>query len=180
MSAKSLCPHRLMSKSPWCLFSSLHPEMPFFVVGQTNTSFSLVYLPTTLGPHPPAPPEDPFATTEGSGSIAPELDLFAMRPTDSSAITPPASAEELAAAPVPAPTAASTTITTTTADNTDTTTTESSAAPTLDIFGGKVLSLSLCFSLHYEKENVALDDDDDDDDKQEINPVPLSYRLFNS
>ncbi|XP_030248432.1 clathrin coat assembly protein AP180 isoform X12 [Sparus aurata] len=36
---------------------------------------------------------DPFATTEGSGDIAPELDLFAMRPTDtvSAAIIPPTS-----------------------------------------------------------------------------------------
>ncbi|XP_043974095.1 clathrin coat assembly protein AP180 isoform X7 [Gambusia affinis] len=37
---------------------------------------------------------DPFATTEGSSRIAPELDLFAMRPSDSeaaTAITPPTS-----------------------------------------------------------------------------------------
>ncbi|XP_053736518.1 clathrin coat assembly protein AP180 isoform X8 [Synchiropus splendidus] len=36
---------------------------------------------------------DPFATTEGSADIAPEMDLFAMRPAESSAtaITPPSS-----------------------------------------------------------------------------------------
>ncbi|CAG6015999.1 unnamed protein product [Menidia menidia] len=83
---------------------------------------------------------DPFATTEGSADIAPELDLFAMRPTDtgaSAAITPPTSSEAPTiiapiAAPIAAPTPSSTTTTTTT---TDTTTTESAAAPTLDIFG---------------------------------------------
>eukprot|EP00066_Takifugu_rubripes_P014385 XP_011603651.1 PREDICTED: clathrin coat assembly protein AP180 [Takifugu rubripes] len=87
---------------------------------------------------------DPFATTEGSGNIAPELDLFAMRPSDTGGATPSASTEEPPvvtpiAAPIPAPTASSTTITTTTADTadtTDTTTTESAAAPPLDIFGG--------------------------------------------
>uniref|UniRef100_A0A674NCC0 Clathrin coat assembly protein AP180 n=1 Tax=Takifugu rubripes TaxID=31033 RepID=A0A674NCC0_TAKRU len=86
---------------------------------------------------------DPFATTEGSGNIAPELDLFAMRPSDTGGATPSASTEEPPvvtpiAAPIPAPTASSTTITTTTADTadtTDTTTTESAAAPPLDIFG---------------------------------------------
>ncbi|XP_014872897.1 clathrin coat assembly protein AP180 isoform X2 [Poecilia latipinna] len=85
---------------------------------------------------------DPFATTEGSSSIAPELDLFAMRPSDSeaaTAITPPTSSEAptviapIAAPAAPAPSSATTTTTTTT--TTDTTTTESAAAPTLDIFG---------------------------------------------
>ncbi|XP_035528320.1 clathrin coat assembly protein AP180 [Morone saxatilis] len=83
---------------------------------------------------------DPFATTEGSADIAPELDLFAMRPTDtvSTTITPPTSSEAptivvpIAAPAAPTPSSTTTTTTTTT---TDTTTTESAAAPTLDIFG---------------------------------------------
>uniref|UniRef100_A0A674MFX0 Synaptosome associated protein 91 n=1 Tax=Takifugu rubripes TaxID=31033 RepID=A0A674MFX0_TAKRU len=111
------------------------------LVGLTNAFSFLVYLLPTLRHHPP--PKDPFATTEGSGNIAPELDLFAMRPSDTGGATPSASTEEPPvvtpiAAPIPAPTASSTTITTTTADTadtTDTTTTESAAAPPLDIFG---------------------------------------------
>lgn len=84
--------------------------------------------------------EDPFATTEGSGDIAPELDLFAMMPTDTgaTAITPPTSSEApTIVAPIAAPAAPtpSSTTTTTTTTTTDTTTTESAAAPTLDIFG---------------------------------------------
>ncbi|KAM8868934.1 clathrin coat assembly protein AP180-like isoform 5-T5 [Spinachia spinachia] len=92
---------------------------------------------------------DPFATTEGSGAIAQELDLFAMMPTDTeaSAVTPPTSSEAptivapiaapAALAAPAAPTLSSTTTTTTTTDTTTTTTTttESPAAPTLDIFG---------------------------------------------
>ncbi|XP_036931034.1 clathrin coat assembly protein AP180 isoform X5 [Acanthopagrus latus] len=83
---------------------------------------------------------DPFATTEGSGDIAPELDLFAMRPTDTAptAIIPPTSSEApTIVAPIAAPAAPtpSSTTTTTTTTTTDTTTTESAAAPTLDIFG---------------------------------------------
>ncbi|XP_019124739.1 clathrin coat assembly protein AP180 isoform X2 [Larimichthys crocea] len=83
---------------------------------------------------------DPFATTEGSADIAPELDLFAMRPSDSgsTAITPPTSSEApTIVAPIAAPAAPtpSSTTTTTTTTTTDTTTTESAAAPTLDIFG---------------------------------------------
>ncbi|XP_024123425.1 clathrin coat assembly protein AP180 isoform X4 [Oryzias melastigma] len=72
---------------------------------------------------------DPFATTEGSADIAPELDLFAMKPADTgaaAAITPPTSNEApTIIAPIAAPTPST---------NTDTTT-ESAAAPTLDIFG---------------------------------------------
>ncbi|XP_029928283.1 clathrin coat assembly protein AP180 isoform X2 [Myripristis murdjan] len=83
---------------------------------------------------------DPFATTEGSADIAPELDLFAMRPADTGAatVTPPTSSEAptiaapIAALAVPTPSSTTTTTTTTT---TDTTTTESAAAPALDIFG---------------------------------------------
>uniref|UniRef100_A0A4W6E2V7 Clathrin coat assembly protein AP180 n=1 Tax=Lates calcarifer TaxID=8187 RepID=A0A4W6E2V7_LATCA len=81
---------------------------------------------------------DPFATTEGSADIAPELDLFAMRPSDTgaaAAITPPTSSEApTIVAPIAAP-AAPTPSSTTTTTTTDTTTTESAAAPTLDIFG---------------------------------------------
>ncbi|GLD48744.1 clathrin coat assembly protein AP180 isoform X1 [Lates japonicus] len=82
---------------------------------------------------------DPFATTEGSADIAPELDLFAMRPSDTgataaTAITPPTSSEApTIVAPIAAPAAPTPSSTTTT--TTDTTTTESAAAPTLDIFG---------------------------------------------
>ncbi|XP_034554614.1 clathrin coat assembly protein AP180 [Notolabrus celidotus] len=81
---------------------------------------------------------DPFATTEGSGDIAPEMDLFAMKPTSTgaTAVTPPPSSEAptiiAPIAPPADPTPSSTTTTTTT---TDTTTTESAAAPTLDLFG---------------------------------------------
>ncbi|XP_028326081.1 clathrin coat assembly protein AP180 isoform X11 [Gouania willdenowi] len=89
---------------------------------------------------------DPFATTEGSADIAPELDLFAMKPTDSGAaaaaaaaaaatdVPPPTSSEALTIiAPIAAPTPSSTT--TTTDSTTTAATTESAAAPTLDIFG---------------------------------------------
>ncbi|XP_032373901.1 clathrin coat assembly protein AP180 isoform X3 [Etheostoma spectabile] len=72
---------------------------------------------------------DPFATTEGSGDIAPELDLFAMRPTDTgaTATTPPTSSEApTIVVPIAAPAALT---------PSSTTTTESAAAPTLDIFG---------------------------------------------
>ncbi|XP_070691211.1 clathrin coat assembly protein AP180-like [Pempheris klunzingeri] len=81
---------------------------------------------------------DPFATTEGSADIAPELDLFAMRPTDTgaTAITPPTSSEApTIVAPIAVPAAPTPSSTTTTTTTTDTTTTESAAAPTLDIFG---------------------------------------------
>uniref|UniRef100_H3C286 Clathrin coat assembly protein AP180 n=1 Tax=Tetraodon nigroviridis TaxID=99883 RepID=H3C286_TETNG len=93
----------------------------------------------------PASPQDPFATTEGSGSIAPELDLFAMRPADPGAVTPPASTEEPTAepssSPLPvlkdatanntSPAAGATTVAAASAPAA----TESGAAPTLDIFG---------------------------------------------
>ncbi|XP_053736512.1 clathrin coat assembly protein AP180 isoform X3 [Synchiropus splendidus] len=84
---------------------------------------------------------DPFATTEGSADIAPEMDLFAMRPAESSAtaITPPSSSEApTIVAPIAAPTPSSSSTTTTT---TDTTTTESAAAPTLDLFGDMFQSM---------------------------------------
>ncbi|XP_077454421.1 clathrin coat assembly protein AP180 isoform X4 [Stigmatopora argus] len=81
---------------------------------------------------------DPFATTEGSADIAPGLDLFAMKPTDTgaTAITPPTSSEAPPiATPVAAPAAAPTPSIIATNSTTDTTTTESAAAPTLDFFG---------------------------------------------
>nr|XP_019946546.1 PREDICTED: clathrin coat assembly protein AP180 isoform X3 [Paralichthys olivaceus] len=86
---------------------------------------------------------DPFATTEGSADIAPELDLFAMRPTDTgatadiaAAVTPPtSSAAPTIVAPIAAPAAPTPSSTTTTTTTTTDTTTESAAAPTLDIFG---------------------------------------------
>ncbi|XP_061674655.1 clathrin coat assembly protein AP180 isoform X2 [Syngnathoides biaculeatus] len=84
---------------------------------------------------------DPFATTEGSGDIAPGLDLFAMRPADKdvTAITPPTSSETTAiAAPAAAPTPSATTTTSTTDT---TTTTESAAAPALDFFGDMLDSM---------------------------------------
>ncbi|XP_054637368.1 clathrin coat assembly protein AP180 isoform X9 [Dunckerocampus dactyliophorus] len=87
---------------------------------------------------------DPFATTEGSADIAPELDLFAMRPADTgaTAITPPTSSEApTIAAPAAAPTPSITSTTTTTTTTTDTTTTESAAAPTLDLFGDVLESM---------------------------------------
>ncbi|XP_031178628.1 clathrin coat assembly protein AP180 isoform X9 [Sander lucioperca] len=82
---------------------------------------------------------DPFATTEGSGDIAPELDLFAMRPTDTgaTAATPPTSSE---APTIVVPIAAPAVLTPSSTTTTDTTTTESAAAPTLDIFGDSFTS----------------------------------------
>ncbi|XP_055083590.1 clathrin coat assembly protein AP180 isoform X1 [Periophthalmus magnuspinnatus] len=92
---------------------------------------------------------DPFATTEGSANMAPELDLFAMRPAESDSttsasvpatVTPPPSSEAptiaapIAAPAAPAPSTTSTTTTTTTT-TTDKTTTESTAAPSIDLFG---------------------------------------------
>ncbi|XP_039868812.1 clathrin coat assembly protein AP180 isoform X4 [Simochromis diagramma] len=85
---------------------------------------------------------DPFATTEGSADIAPELDLFAMKPTDTgadaAAITPPTSSDAptiIAPIVAPTPSSTNTTTTTTTATTSTDTTTESAAAPTLDLFG---------------------------------------------
>uniref|UniRef100_A0A8C8BNP7 Clathrin coat assembly protein AP180 n=1 Tax=Otus sunia TaxID=257818 RepID=A0A8C8BNP7_9STRI len=86
---------------------------------------------------------DPFAPSEGSAEAAPELDLFAMKPTETavpvvtpttSAATPvPATTPSPAAAVAAAATATTATATTTTATTSATTTT--SAPPALDIFG---------------------------------------------
>ncbi|KAM6181425.1 clathrin coat assembly protein AP180 isoform 6-T6 [Erethizon dorsatum] len=92
---------------------------------------------------------DPFAPSEGSAEAAPELDLFAMKPPETSVpvVTPTASTAPPvpATAPSPAPTAAAataaTTAATTAAAAATTTTTTSAAAttttapPALDIFG---------------------------------------------
>ncbi|XP_050995989.1 clathrin coat assembly protein AP180 isoform X14 [Acomys russatus] len=89
---------------------------------------------------------DPFAPSEGSAEAAPELDLFAMKPPETSApvVTPTASTAPPvpATAPSPAPTAVATTAATTTAAAATTTATTSTAAtttaaapPALDIFG---------------------------------------------
>ncbi|XP_054554977.1 clathrin coat assembly protein AP180 isoform X5 [Talpa occidentalis] len=89
---------------------------------------------------------DPFAPSEGSAEAAPELDLFAMKPPETSApvVTPTASTAPPvpATAPSPAPavaaaTAATTAATTTAAATTATTSaTTTTAPPALDIFGG--------------------------------------------
>ncbi|CAO2634106.1 Clathrin coat assembly protein AP180 [Lemmus lemmus] len=90
---------------------------------------------------------DPFAPSEGSAEAAPELDLFAMKPPETSApvVTPTASTAPPvpATAPSPAPTAAAATAATTTATAATTTATTSAATaaataaapPALDIFG---------------------------------------------
>ncbi|XP_054554976.1 clathrin coat assembly protein AP180 isoform X4 [Talpa occidentalis] len=88
---------------------------------------------------------DPFAPSEGSAEAAPELDLFAMKPPETSApvVTPTASTAPPvpATAPSPAPavaaaTAATTAATTTAAATTATTSaTTTTAPPALDIFG---------------------------------------------
>ncbi len=112
--------------------------------------------------HPPTlPNKDPWATSEGSASIAPELDLFAMKPVESfAAAASPTSAEPsispTAAPATPSPPTATATITATTTTNTSTTA-ESVAPPTLDLFSGNVsagiLPLS-CFTLHYDNINL--------------------------
>nr|XP_034965368.1 clathrin coat assembly protein AP180 isoform X6 [Zootoca vivipara] len=97
---------------------------------------------------------DPFAPSEGSAEAAPELDLFAMKPTETSVpvVTPTTSAAASVPATTPTPaaavapptpattattTATATTTTATTSATTTTTTTTTSSAPTpaLDIFG---------------------------------------------
>uniref|UniRef100_A0A8C8EFS4 Clathrin coat assembly protein AP180 n=1 Tax=Otus sunia TaxID=257818 RepID=A0A8C8EFS4_9STRI len=98
---------------------------------------------------------DPFAPSEGSAEAAPELDLFAMKPTETavpvvtpttSAATPvPATTPSPAAAVAAAATATTATATTTTATTSATTTTSSvpdvpaapkpDATPSIDLFG---------------------------------------------
>ncbi|XP_014636580.1 PREDICTED: clathrin coat assembly protein AP180 isoform X6 [Ceratotherium simum simum] len=87
---------------------------------------------------------DPFAPSEGSAEAAPELDLFAMKPPETSVpvVTPTASTAPPvpATAPSPAPAAAAATAATTAAAAAAATSTTTSAAattapPALDIFG---------------------------------------------
>uniref|UniRef100_A0A8C5QBM5 Synaptosome associated protein 91 n=1 Tax=Leptobrachium leishanense TaxID=445787 RepID=A0A8C5QBM5_9ANUR len=96
---------------------------------------------------------DPFAPSEGSAEAAPELDLFALKPTETSApvVTPTTStaATALATTPSPPPAAAAVTSTTTTtattttaATTTSANTTTTSATPALDIFGDLFDSVS--------------------------------------
>ncbi|XP_055390901.1 clathrin coat assembly protein AP180 isoform X3 [Bubalus kerabau] len=99
----------------------------------------------------PAPPSggatawgDPFAPSEGSAEAAPELDLFAMKPPETSVpvVTPTASTAPPvpATAPSPAPAVAAAAAATTAATAAAATTATTSAAttsapPALDIFG---------------------------------------------
>ncbi|XP_024898488.1 clathrin coat assembly protein AP180 isoform X1 [Pteropus alecto] len=88
---------------------------------------------------------DPFAPSEGSAEAAPELDLFAMKPPETSVpvVTPTASTAPPvpATAPSPAPAVAAAAAATTAATTATTTATTSAAAttttapPALDIFG---------------------------------------------
>ncbi|KAG8516099.1 Clathrin coat assembly protein AP180 [Galemys pyrenaicus] len=85
---------------------------------------------------------DPFAPSEGSAEAAPELDLFAMKPPETSVpvVTPTASTAPPvpATAPSPAPTVAAATATaaaTTAAAATVTSASTTTAPPALDIFG---------------------------------------------
>ncbi|XP_042597238.1 clathrin coat assembly protein AP180-like isoform X4 [Cyprinus carpio] len=81
---------------------------------------------------------DPWAPSEGSASIAPELDLFAMKPVESitTAASPTSAEPSISPTAAPAtpspPTATATTAATTT--TTTSSTTESAALPTLDLF----------------------------------------------
>ncbi|KAM4693778.1 clathrin coat assembly protein AP180 [Discoglossus pictus] len=98
---------------------------------------------------------DPFAPSEGSADAAPELDLFALKPTETTApvVTPTTSAAATALATTPSPPpptpAAAAAATTTTATTTTTaattsasTTTTTTAPPALDIFGDLFDSVS--------------------------------------
>ncbi|XP_069462431.1 clathrin coat assembly protein AP180 [Ambystoma mexicanum] len=97
---------------------------------------------------------DPFAPSEGSAEAASELDLFAMKPTETSVpvVTPttstasPALATTPSPPPPPLPAAATTATTaaaaTTTVTTSASTTTSSTTAPALDIFGDLFESVS--------------------------------------
>uniref|UniRef100_A0A4W4F9J5 Uncharacterized protein n=1 Tax=Electrophorus electricus TaxID=8005 RepID=A0A4W4F9J5_ELEEL len=108
------------------------------------------------------PPKDPWAPSEGSAEVVPELDLFAMKPAEGSTAAESPDGEELGITPSAAsssapseapggtsssaPTAAPASSTTTTAS-----TAESTAPPALDIFGGKdsafIIVLWMSFTL---------------------------------
>ncbi|XP_026139626.1 clathrin coat assembly protein AP180 isoform X4 [Carassius auratus] len=84
---------------------------------------------------------DPWAPSEGSASIAPELDLFAMKPVESVVTAASAASAEPNVSPTvsPAtpspPTATAPTTATTTTTTSTSATAESVAPPTLDLFG---------------------------------------------
>ncbi|KAJ1098736.1 hypothetical protein NDU88_003843, partial [Pleurodeles waltl] len=95
---------------------------------------------------------DPFAPSEGSAETASELDLFAMKPTETSVpvVTPTTSTASPALATTPSPppplfpaaATTATTTTTTTATTSASTTTSTTTAPALDIFGDLFDSVS--------------------------------------
>uniref|UniRef100_A0A9J7ZJ30 Clathrin coat assembly protein AP180 n=1 Tax=Cyprinus carpio carpio TaxID=630221 RepID=A0A9J7ZJ30_CYPCA len=76
---------------------------------------------------------DPWAPSEGSASIAPGLDLFAMKPVESVAAAASPTSAEPSISPTATPATPSPPTTTTTAITTSATT-ESAAPPTLDLF----------------------------------------------
>ncbi|XP_016143550.1 clathrin coat assembly protein AP180 isoform X1 [Sinocyclocheilus grahami] len=101
---------------------------------------------------------DPWAPSEGSASIAPELDLFAMKPVESVAAAASPTSAEPSISPTAAPaTPSPPTATATTTTITTSATTESAAPPTLDLFSGNVSAVILplsCFTLHYDNFNL--------------------------
>lgn len=100
---------------------------------------------------PPLPNKDPWATSEGSSSIAPELDLFAMKPVESVAAAASPTNAEPSISPTAAPAVPSPPTTTASA------TTEPVAPPTLDLFSGNISAVILplsCFTLHYDNINL--------------------------
>ncbi|XP_004408022.1 PREDICTED: clathrin coat assembly protein AP180 isoform X3 [Odobenus rosmarus divergens] len=80
---------------------------------------------------------DPFAPSEGSAEAAPELDLFAMKPPETSVpvVTPTASTAPPVPATAPSPAPAVTAATAATAAPATTSATATAAPPALDIFG---------------------------------------------
>uniref|UniRef100_A0A2K5DGA4 Clathrin coat assembly protein AP180 n=1 Tax=Aotus nancymaae TaxID=37293 RepID=A0A2K5DGA4_AOTNA len=124
---------------------------------------------------------DPFAPSEGSAEAAPELDLFAMKPPETSVpvVTPTASTAPPvpATAPSPAPAVAAAAAATTTATAAATTTTTTSAAtattapPALDIFGGNFFFLLLTSAWFWF---VSLLEDAFSSPPQGASPVPES------
>ncbi|XP_042628746.1 clathrin coat assembly protein AP180-like isoform X3 [Cyprinus carpio] len=77
---------------------------------------------------------DPWAPSEGSASIAPGLDLFAMKPVESVAAAASPTSAEPSISPTATPATPSPPTTTTTTAITTSATTESAAPPTLDLF----------------------------------------------
>ncbi|XP_073749680.1 clathrin coat assembly protein AP180 isoform X6 [Callorhinus ursinus] len=80
---------------------------------------------------------DPFAPSEGSAEAAPELDLFAMKPPETSVpvVTPTASTAPPVPATAPSPAPAVAAATAATAAPATTSATATAAPPALDIFG---------------------------------------------